>query len=296
MAFSILGGLIAFTAPLAIIGTMRPENAGRVFGVGIGLALISALPLLLTFFGTREREEYQTQPQPRLRESLRAALRNRPFIFASGIFLFTWTAIEIVQAMLLFFLKYSMRLEEQSDLVAGAVFITALFTLPFWEKASRLWDKRVTYIAGMVFLSAVLITLTVVNPEWGFPLVMSLAALAGIGVGAIHVLPWSIIPDAIEWDELETGQRHEGMFYSLVTLLRKVSSSIAIPLTLLALDWSGYISNAAEQSPRAVRTIQALVGPVPSILLACGIVFALVYPIGRDKHAQIRADLAARRQ
>jgi glycoside/pentoside/hexuronide:cation symporter, GPH family len=295
MAFSILGGLIAFTVPLAIIGTMRPENAGRVFGVGIGLAAVSALPLLLTFFGTRERSDYLQQAQPQLRDSLRAAARNRPFIFAAGIFLFTWTAIEIVQAMLLFFLKYYMQLEAESDVVAGAVFITALITLPFWEKASRIWDKRVTYIVGMIFLSAVLITLTVINPGWGFPLVIALAALAGIGVGAIHVLPWAIIPDAIEWDELATGQRHEGMFYSLVTLFRKISSSIAIPLTLLVLDWSGYVSNATEQAPSAVRAIQAMMGVVPSVLLVGGIIFALVYPLGREKHAQIRAELAARR-
>jgi GPH family glycoside/pentoside/hexuronide:cation symporter len=295
MAFSILGGLIAFTAPLAIIGTMRPENAGRVYGVGIGVAAISALPLLLTFFGTKEKEEYQAQAQPALRNSLRAAAQNRPFIFAAGIFLFTWTAIEIVQAMLLFFLKYYMLLEEQSDLVAGAVFITALLTLPFWEMASRKWDKRVTYITGMIFLSVVLITLTVVNPDWGFPLVMTLAALAGIGVGAIHVLPWSMIPDAIEWDELATGERHEGMFYSLVTLFRKVSSSIAVPLTLLVLDWSGYVSNAPTQEPSAVRAIQAMMGPIPSLMLVGGIIFAMIYPLGREKHAQIRAELARKK-
>jgi GPH family glycoside/pentoside/hexuronide:cation symporter len=31
MAFSIIGSLIAFIVPLTIIGTMRPENSGRVF-------------------------------------------------------------------------------------------------------------------------------------------------------------------------------------------------------------------------------------------------------------------------
>ncbi len=34
MAFSIIGSLVAFIVPLAIIGTMRPENAGRVFNDG----------------------------------------------------------------------------------------------------------------------------------------------------------------------------------------------------------------------------------------------------------------------
>ncbi|HEY5671719.1 MAG TPA: MFS transporter, partial [Anaerolineales bacterium] len=294
MAFSILGGLIAFTVPLMIIGTMRPENADKVFMVGAIFGLASALPLLLTFAGTRERPEFINQSQPKLRESLHAAVRNRPFVFAAGIFLFTWTAIEIIQAMLLFFLKYRMNLEKESDLVAGTVFIVALLTLPFWERASRRWDKRIAYIAGMIFLSSVIITLIVISPSWGLTVVFTLAGLAGIGVGAVHVLPWSMIPDAIEWDELETGQRHEGMFYSLVTLFRKVSSSISLPLILLVLDWSGYVSNAAVQNPQAVQAIRILMGPVPSVLLCAGIAFALLYPLSRDRHTQMRAEIAAR--
>lgn len=295
MAFSIVGGLIAFTVPLAIIGTMRPGNANRVLLVGGLVGLISALPLLLTFFGCKERRDLQTTEQPRLKASLQAALHNRPFLFAMGIFLFTWSAMEIIQQMLLFFLKYRMNMEAESDLIAGTVFVVALLTLPFWEWASRHWDKRIAYVAGMVFLSSVMITLIVIDPSWGLGITLALAALAGVGVAAVHVLPWSMIPDAIEWDELQTGQRHEGMFYSLVLLLRKVASSITLPMTLLVLEWSGYVSNAKVQAPSAVRAIQIMMGPIPSVLLCIGIVFALVYPLGRERHAQVRAEIASRK-
>jgi GPH family glycoside/pentoside/hexuronide:cation symporter len=101
MAFSLFGGLVAFVVPLMMIGTMRPENADKVFQMGWIFAVASALPLLITFIGTREKEEYTQQVQPSLRDSLKAARNNRPFIFAAGIFLFTWTAIEIIQNMLL---------------------------------------------------------------------------------------------------------------------------------------------------------------------------------------------------
>ena len=294
MGFSLFGGLVAFTVPLLIIGTMRPENASRVMLMAVIFGIMSALPLLLTFFGTRERQEFVEQEQPSLKESLRAALGNRPFVFAAGIFLFTWTAIEIIQGMLLFFLKYRMNLEAESELVAGTVFVAALLTLPFWEWASRHWDKRAAYIGGMIFFSAVIITLIVISPSWGIGVVFALAALAGTGVGAVHVLTWAMIPDAVEWDQLATGKRHEGMFYSLVTLVRKIASSIAIPLMLLVLDWSGYVSNAPVQSTTAVRAIQALMGPVPAVFLAGGMIFALFYPLGRERHAQVRAELAER--
>ena len=206
MAFSLFGGLIAFVVPLMIIGTMRPENTDRVFFMASIFAVASALPLLLTFFGTREREEYIHQHQPSLRESLRAARNNRPFVFAAGIFLFTWTAIEIIQNMLLFFLKYRMGLEAESDYVAGSVFITALLVLPFWVWASQKTDKRKSYIYGMFFLMAVMITMIFLDPSLGFGAVIFLAALAGVGVSATHVLTWAMIPDAMEVDELESAR------------------------------------------------------------------------------------------
>ena len=293
MAFSIIGSLIAFIVPLVIIGSMRPENAGRVFTMGIIFGAACALPLLFTFFGTHEKPEYFRQSQPSLRESFRAVWKNRPFLFAAGIFLFTWTAADIIQAFLLYFLKYRMNMEAQSDIILGAIFITALLVLPFWEWASRKTDKRKAYVAGMIFLSTIMVSLSFLGSSAGMPLVIVMAILAGIGVSAIHVLTWAIIPDAVEVDELATGKRHEGVFYSLVSLFKKIASSIAIPLTLLVLDWSGYVSNLATQKPSTILAIRILIGPVPSVLLLGGIIFALFYPLSRAGHAKTRAEIKA---
>jgi GPH family glycoside/pentoside/hexuronide:cation symporter len=229
MAFSIGAGLIAFTVPMMIVGGLRPENAGRVIVMGFVFGVASALPLLGTFFGTREREDYQTLPQPSLKDSLRAAVRNRPFLFAVGIFLLTWVVVDLLMALLLYFMKYWLLMEAQSDLILGTIFVVAFLVLPFWSWASQHWDKRKAYIVGISFWAVVMIALIMLRPGAPLLLVVGLSVLAGIGVSAAHVIPWSIIPDAVEWDELQTGQRHEGMFYSLVTLMQKVASSIAVP-------------------------------------------------------------------
>lgn len=296
MAFSLLGGLVAFVVPLMIIGTMRPENADRVFRMGVIFGAVSALPLLFTFLGTREKEEYASQPQPDLREQFRSVRGNRAFWFAAGIFLFTWTAIEIIQNMLLLFLKYRMQLEAESDIVAGAVFLTAIAVLPFWVWASEKTDKRRSYIYGMFFMITVMIVLIFIDPSLGFSSVILLACLAGIGVSATHVLTWAMIPDAVEVDELQSGARHEGMFYALVTLFRKAASSIAIPMTALVLGWSGYVANSAQQAESAVWAIRILIGPVASLFLLGGILFARFYPLTREAHAQTRSQIAARRE
>lgn len=295
MFFSILASLVAFTIPLMMVGSFTPENAPRVLTMGFSFGLISALPLLLTFFGTRERQVYTEQERPRLFQSLRAARKNRPFVFGLVIFLLTWVAVDVLQSTLLYFIKYCAGRESQSDLIMGMIFVTAIFALPFWEWASRRWSKRWAYVAGIAFWAVVQLVLITVNSSTGIELILFLCVLAGIGVAAAHVLPWAMIPDAIEWGELQTGERHEGLFYSLITLMQKVASSIAIPLTLLLLDVTGYVPNAAQQPPSALLGIRFIVGPIPAALLCTGILFAILYPLSRERYAQVCQELESRR-
>jgi len=295
MFFSIAGSLAAFTIPLMIIGSMRPENSDRVAIMAVIFAIASAVPLWVVFISTRERQVFMRSEQPKMKDSLKAALKNKPFIFGAVIFLLTWVSMDILQAGLLYFIKYVVQREAQSDLVMAAIFITAILTLPFWNWVARRWNKRVAYIVGIAFWALVQLAMIMLNPGTPMELLLGLCILAGIGIGAAHVLPWSILPDAVEWDEWQTGERHEGIFYSLVTLFQKIASSIAIPLTLLILDVTGYVPNAAQQPTSALTGIRVMIGPIPAALLITGILFAALYPLSRNEFSRIVQDLEVRR-
>jgi GPH family glycoside/pentoside/hexuronide:cation symporter len=134
------------------------------------------------------------------------------------------------------------------------------------------------------------------GPGTSFALVLCLCVLAGVGVGAAHVLPWSILPDAVEWDEWKTGERHEGTFYSFVTLCQKIASTVATPLALLLLGIFGYLPGGVRQGPRAILAIRIITGPIPAVLLCLGILCAALYPITRAMHAAILEELTGRRK
>jgi len=295
MFFSILGGMIGFVVPLALIGTMDPENARRVLMVGAGVGLTSVIPLILVFFGTRERPESQLQERPSFIQSFLAAVKNKTFVYSLVIFTFTWMALDILQSTLLYFLKHRMNLSEESDIILGLFYAFALVSIPFWNWAAKHWNKQKAYIAGMVFLALVTISMGLARPEWGLVGMSIFGVLAGFGLGAVQILTWAMIPDGVEVDELETGQRHEGMFYSLVTTVRKVAASLSLPLILLVLDWSGYDPNLVVQPTPAIRGIQALIGPIPSLFLLVGIIFAIHYPLSRERHTEITKELENRR-
>ncbi|MBN1454281.1 MAG: MFS transporter [Anaerolineales bacterium] len=295
MFFSILGSLIAFTVPLMIVDGFRPENADRVLLMGGMFGLIAALPLFGVFFGTREREEFMLHEQPSIRKSVKAAWTNRPFMFGLGIFLFTWVAVSIIETILLFYIKYVVQRESQSDLIMATIFVVAMLTLPIWQWISRRFNKRLAYIIGIAFLAVVLLAMAALNPAVPLEILLILCALAGIGVAAAHVLTWAILPDAIEFGEWQTGERHEGMFYSLITLAQKIATSVAVPTALLVLDATGYVANSETLPQSAINGIRIVAGPIPAAMMLAGILFALVYPLGREKYTEIAQGLESRR-
>ncbi len=294
MLFSILAGLVAFTTPTMIVDRFADPRMGyfvmaMVFG-GFGI-----LPVLATFFGTRERPEFQAQQQPKLRDSLKAARGNRPLWFGLGIFLLTWATIDLIMALLLPFIKHAMLMGNISSSLLGAIFVSATVFLPLWNWASQKWNKTTAYIVGMAFFIVILVVLVFLQPTTPLAIVYIVSVLAGVGVAAAHVIPAAIMPDAIEWDELKTGQRHEGMFYSLMVLSRKMGASIIIPVAVGLLGVFGYDGEAAVQPHTAVIALRTMVATIPALLLTAGIIFAWFYPLSREQHHEVTRQLAERR-
>jgi MFS/sugar transport protein len=87
--------------------------------------------------------------------------------------------------------------------------------------------KHVAYIIGMVFWAAVQIAILLVRPGQ-ISLVLWTSFLAGLSVSAAHVLPDAMFPDVIEWDELRTGLRQEGIYYGVKNFIRKLTGAFAI--------------------------------------------------------------------
>jgi GPH family glycoside/pentoside/hexuronide:cation symporter len=296
MFFSILGSLISFVIPMMIIGQMSPGNANNVFIMGLVFGIASGLPLLFVFLGTREKPYFIQLKKPKLWTSLKAAFKNRPFVFSTIIYLFTWTSMHVIESNLLYYIKYVVKREDISEIIMATIFVTAIISLPIWNWISKKFNKRKAYIYGITFWAIVQILLITVTPSSTLFYLLALCVMAGIGVGAAHVLPWAMIPDAIEVDELQTGERHEGMFYSLVTLMGKAANSIAVPLALTVLDLSGYIPNAAQQPESTLTGIRLVVGPIPALLLVGGIIFAILYPLSRKEHQDVVHELEMQRQ
>jgi GPH family glycoside/pentoside/hexuronide:cation symporter len=108
-----------------------------------------------------------------------------------------------------------------------------------------------------------------------------------------------MIPDVIENDQLESGQRREGAYYSFAAFFQKLATGIALWGMGQALAMTGYITpSVGNQLPvqpiSAVNAIRFFAGPIPALLLFLAVLFATRYPITREAHMETLQLLAER--
>ncbi|MEI6181061.1 MAG: MFS transporter, partial [Chloroflexales bacterium] len=120
-----------------------------------------------------------------------------------------------------------------------------------------------------------------------------------VGVATAYIVPWSMMPDVIELDELETGQRREGVFYGLMVLLQKFGLAAGQFIIGVVLQNTGFIATEGQtnltQPASALFALRILIGPAPTVILLCGMALTAFYPITKAKHAEILARLATKK-
>jgi glycoside/pentoside/hexuronide:cation symporter, GPH family len=280
MMFNIIGSLTAYILPLLIVGNnwhLATSRSVLIMAVVAGANCCCAD--LWCVFGHQRKAGIPDEKLPRFWPSLKAAFKNKPFMFGALMYLATWMAIVVIESNLQFFILHIIQRQSQNIIIMISIFVTAIFALPIWNWVSKNWNKRLAYIIGVGFWAFVMIILIMMTPQTPFWLLLIFCVMAGVGVSAGQVLPWAIIPDAIEWEEWHTGERNEGMFYSLVTLLGKIGMAIAQPLSLLVLQLTNFQSGqGAVQPASALLGIRLVVGPIPALLLVTGILLPFSIP------------------
>ena len=313
--FQLIGALSVVIAAPIIVDMILASGGTQQQGfmlVGAIFGGIGAIPLLLLGIFVRETSTPEQQEAMPFSETLREAWKNVPFRFAVGIHMLNWSAVDMVAVSFPYFLLYWVA---QGDLLAtihvfgidlapesaffGILMSVCIMFIPFWLWMAKRYDKRTAYRIGMTLWVVAALTIYTIQPGQTSYL-LAIAAFAGVGVSAAYTLPDSIFADVIEWDELRTGRRQEGIFYGIRTLIRKLTGALVIFITLQALGWSGYVSPPEgvihfTQSDEALRMIRLLVSPFGATIVSGTIIFAWLFPLSREQYQKIQRLLEQRR-
>jgi GPH family glycoside/pentoside/hexuronide:cation symporter len=307
-AFSIGGSIFSLILARIIFALFSDNPQQQYLVLGGVCAVITILPIFWCVLGTRHRIlsaqnseglENNSDSIP-MTEQLKIAFQNKPFLYVIGIYLSSWLGVQLTASILPYFVINWMNLPETTfPQVAIAVQGTALAMLFVWSLVSRRYGKRVVYFMGMTLWLVAQLGLFFLEPgqtSWLY----TLAILAGFGVSTAYLIPWSMIPDVIDLDELNTGKRREGIFYSFMVFLQKMGLAVGLFLVGQALEYSGFIERIPGQPipiqpDSALMAIRIAVGPLPMIILIGGMILTYFYPITHEVHAEIVLKLKERR-
>ena len=305
--FSIGSSILSLVVAQVILSQIAdPHRQYEILGAICGG--VAALGALLCVWGTYRRfhsmqairQLSPSAPSLPFLHQIGIAFRCRPFLYVIGIYLCSWLGLQVTAAILPYFVVEWMGLPETHfTQMALTVQGTALVSMFMWSAIALRFGKQAIYWMGIPVTLCAQAGLFLLQPGqvvWMY----GLAAAAGFGLSTAYIVPWSMLPDVVDLDELNTGQRREGIFYGFMVQIQKIAVAIALFMVGKTLDWSGLIPASADvpspiQPDSVLWTIRWLIGPIPSLVLIGGLVMAWRYPITRSAHAQILQKLSLRR-
>jgi glycoside/pentoside/hexuronide:cation symporter, GPH family len=287
--FAVIGTLVGAGAAVPIMSLFKDKETGFV-GMAAIFGVLAVISILMPFFTVKEKP---AQPEPKgetFWTSMKDVFTNKPFLLILGSWITNTTGVAIIETMLIYYYKYVFNAESSVTLALLILLVVTLAFIPIWIKISHKLGKRLTYIIGMSITSVSVVIFSFFGPALGIWISLGIMIFAGIGFSTHYVMPWSIVPDSIEYGYSKTGVRREGFYYSFWTFFISVGGALAGFLVGTGLEISGYVPNVS-QSARSLMGIQLLIGPIPVVLFLLGNLCLAFYPLNKQRYEEVQADI-----
>jgi len=278
-----------------------PEALRMGYLLAAGLwAASMALPFILLVIVIREPEQQPVRSPIRPVSNFKEAFSNQPFRIAALIYLLCFTTGDIILVVFVRYLIDYIRVTPGFDNVVLVVMLSvSLISIPGVLALMRRTNKRTAYLISIGFMVVVLSVAALIPPGAQNYFLIG-AVLAGMGFAAMSIIPWAIVADVIDVDELQTGERREGLYTGYLVFLRKFATGILVFGVGQLLAASGYVSSTTgslfiDQPEAALQAMRSLVTVLPAIALALSLALAWRFPLDRESHEALRRELEARR-
>ncbi|MEX2442726.1 MAG: MFS transporter [Alkalispirochaeta sp.] len=299
MSFAVVGTFIGAGVVLPLVALFGGGTGGWT-AMGIVVGAIIAISPLIVVLTVREKQHVPSGPPRNILKSYGEVLTQKPFLLALIPWSLHITGVNIIQGGMLYYFRFVYQDEAAFQIALPILLGSAILWIPIWVRISRSIGKRASYNIGMSIFAASVLVFFLIGHLSGPVIAYIIMAIAGVGFATQYVMPFSIVPDVVEYDYAENGTRREGVYYGLWTFMSKIGQAFGIALSGFVLQAFGYRETVAgvivEQSEAAIIGIRLLVGPVPAFFFIMGVVVLRFYPITNDYYQQIRAKAEARRR
>lgn len=247
-----LGELVGFTIPPLVYAT---------FGfvpMAIGFAGVAGIALFLGVIRNTEDPKAMNAPPLALKDAFREVLKDRPFLLFSIAVTFLVFTTGVYTLATPFWVKYTLQASPQvTSLIFAIVFITAILSIPIWGRFVRILGIKRAWLWTVAVMSA---SAMIIGLASNLVIGAIGAAVAGASLGGLKVCREIIVANFVDRNLESTGHRREGIYYSLLRVIGKLSKLLeSLALVLLGLIF-GYVSgeNPGPQPENAFRFLMSV--------------------------------------
>lgn len=266
--------------------------------------VVVMVSLASAFYTTRncqERFARAAKGHTPISQSLKETFRNRPFIVLMGYKLCQVFGERIFQGLLFYIGMYYVCQGDKNMATAIigkagsiSVFLTFL-VLPTIKPISMRLGKR----AGLIIPSVVALLMMVSQPWLLSPKHPHLLMIPILMLSALSIVSNSminaIVPDICDLDELEHGERREGLFTSVVGFMGKLEISLSLQLVGLLVAFSGANMKTTVQSLQVNEKLLWTAIGFGVFFSACALVAAFYFKMTESSMNEVRKQLEVRR-
>jgi GPH family glycoside/pentoside/hexuronide:cation symporter/probable glucitol transport protein GutA len=173
--------------------------------------------------------------------------------------------------------------------LAGTVLTSAIVGSAIAPALSRRFASRniliVTSLTAMVLFVAAWFIGT-----GSIAVVIIMAFIIGTLLGIPLVLRTSMLADTVEYAELKTGKRSEGIIFSTLTFTGKLKLGISAFFVGWILKQSGYIPNVVQDA-RSLNAMLMMLTLIPAIGALITVIPLFFYKLDEHEHERIVSEL-----
>ncbi len=305
LSFYVTIGSIGTVLPIglmAVLGTFVPER-WVYFAISSITGLVIFLGYSLLYRNSKERFAMHSE-KVKAKEMFKTAVKNKPMlltlltsmiaaprylIMLAAAYIATYViSIPGISSDTLLLLLYVV--------VGGGMFAGILLTPVIYK---RIGYKRTSIIFGIV--GGVFLTATFLVGYTNYYVALPLMCIGGLALGAYNVLPYPMVGDSLDYLEWKTGQRMEGVCFSLNSFVTKFNNAIgAIMLSvgIIVFQFRQPVESGVPlpQSEFTLTGLFAMVTLIPAIFFFLSIIPMALNTFTGKNRARILEELSARRR
>ncbi|MCR5035075.1 MAG: glycoside-pentoside-hexuronide (GPH):cation symporter [Clostridia bacterium] len=259
-----------------------------IFGV------LCTITILISYFTTKGKEhpEYSDEAPFSLKESFKIPFSVKPYKFVAFAFFFGIIAQTVDAACLVYYLSYNLGLTENEQAIGFTLmWVVAFAWIALTNWVAMKYSKKVAWNYSMIIwsLALVLFIWVILKPGMEHLVFWSVVmqSVSTFGYNAIYQVTWAAIPDCVELDELKTGQRREGLFYSIASLIQKAGAAVAAAVCGWIITGFGYDPELEVQSDGTLTGFLIMKSFGVIIFLVISIIITARNPMTKQNHAKL---------